>query len=243
MKRIFLYITILLLPTLIFADKNFENFLHKMHELSERYKDKNNSNNLAKKIQRDFKIPTKEYLLKKNKKILDAFTKRSNKIKISALNMEDNNTTSKDLNISKTYKKVDTIFYLFSTSQSEYVFYNFVRDASVLKSVNKDVKYYGVVQGLLSQENLKEIYTPFKYSSIPQEDAIIKMQFMIFKDLDIKRVPAYLFSKCPVSFKYKECDNKYLVRGEISLQKALEIVSKEDKYYKKYLKILEEGTE
>lgn len=241
MKKIFL----LCFSVLLSADSSFEGFMQNMKNKTEQMKN-NNPSYMAKKIKHDNNIPTKQEILSKNKKLfnhLDIINKKVEKESFKKI-VSSQDKKLQDLNITHTQedKKVDTIFYLFSMSQSEYMFYNFVEESSKLEKVNKNIKYYGVVQGMLKKKDLQKLYTPFEYHKKLQKKAIIKMQPFIFKDLKLHRVPVYLFSKCSDSeFKYKKCENKYLVRGEISLQKALEIVSKTDKYYSKYLKILEHG--
>ena len=236
---------LLLVGVFLSANDSFEEFMQKMKEKTAEYKDQNSSKSEVKRIEEKYNIPSREEVLSKHKKLLHQLDSKGKKIAQKSFQTlpKMQNVKMKDLNISNNQdKKVDTIFYLFSTSQSEYMFYNFVEESSKLKKVNKNIKYYGVVQGMLSKKQLQKLYTPFKYNKELEDDAVIKMQPFIFKDLDLKRVPVYLFSKCSMSeFKYKDCENKYIVRGEISLKKALDVVSKNDKSYLKYLNILEKG--
>ena len=233
----------LLMGTLLSADDSFDGFIKNMKEKTQ-YKEQKSSENEAKEIQVKYNIPSRDEVISKNSELLNRLDSASKDIAQKSLKEQFNTqaTKLKDLNISLKDEKVDTIFYLFSTSQSEYMFYNFVQDSTILKKINNKIKFYGVVQGVLSQEQLQKLYVPFKYHKNEEANAIIKMQPFIFKDLALDRVPAYLFSKCTRSeFKYKECENKYIIRGEISLQAALEVVSRNDKSYLKYFKLLKHG--
>lgn len=177
-----------------------------------------------------------------------------NKIKADTLkNMESSipwiakKMTPNDVNksiIENAFKEpivVDTIFYLFSTSQNNYALYNFIKEVSKLKKVNHDIQYSGVVQGILSQGDLSELQKPFEYNESLSKEALIRMHPFIYRELNIKKVPAYLFSKCPIEFEFKKCENKFLIRGDISLIEALHQVTKEDDSYIKYLDFLQLG--
>lgn len=141
-------------------------------------------------------------------------------------------------------KKILTIFYLFSTSQSEYMFFNFVKEAGSLEILDKNIQYFGVVQGLLEQKDLEKLYIPFENKKSLKSKAVIKMQPFIFREFNLKQVPAYLISECSKSdFKFDECENKYLIRGEISLAQVFEIITEHssDKKYVDFRNFLQKG--
>ncbi|PAF50650.1 TrbC family F-type conjugative pilus assembly protein [Helicobacter sp. 13S00477-4] len=64
----------------------------------------------------------------------------------------------------------------------------------------------------------------------------IKIYPKIFSTLHVNRVPAYVLSYCPVgeNFSFKECDNKFVATGDITLSDFFSIVSDYDKDYAKY---------
>ena len=251
MKKIFL-IAILVISCLEANDK-FNAFVENMKTKKAYYTDINNSTILKKQYKEEYNIPSLQSVQEEHEEFFDALNddtlkNMQNSMPWITKNMIDGISDEKlkeitgSLDGSYIDKKVDTVFYLFSTSQTEYSLYNFVQNSHKLESVNSDFKYYGVVQGLLNKQQLEELYKPFKYKKELEGKAIIKMHPLMFKDLELTRVPAYLFSSCPSNeFKYKECDNKFIVRGDISFVEALEIVAKEDKHYEKYLKHLQQG--
>ena len=253
MKYITLGIALFLFSSNHVSAGDIDSFFESMKKYQTKYQDKNISQDKRAVLIEKYNIPKMQEVVKKNTEIIKSLQKDSDKalgstIPWIAKNMntgikddELKNITNSILGKTKD-DKVDTIFYLFSTSQTEFALKNFMQDVVKLEAINKRIKYYGVVQGMLSKEQLDVLYNPFRFDKELQSKAKIKMQPFIFKDLQLNRVPAYLFSKCSsTDFKYKECENKYLVRGDISLAKALDIATKEDKEYHKYLKLLEQG--
>lgn len=239
-----------LFGSILLAD--FDSFIQNMKKKEAFFTDNNNSAVLQKELIEKYNIPAENNVTQTNEQLLDGLKEKGNNailehlpwITESMLNGDNRKDIEEALaaikqNSTET-KKVNTIFYLFSMSQSEYTLFNFIEEVSRLEAKSLDIKYYGVVQGMLSQEDLEKLYKPFKHYEELGNKTIIKMHPFIYKDLDLKRVPAYLFSKCPIGdFQYKKCENKYLVRGDISLQAAVEVVANEDTAYKKYLDILE----
>lgn len=246
MKIIQLIITL----SIILNASNFNSFIDAMKKKQKFYQDRNASKKVRAKIISDFNLST-EKIINSKKELLDSLQNKSlkslktsipwvTKHMISEVEQKELDQITNYIINGASNTKVDTIFYLFSTSQNPYVFYNFIQEANKLESINEDIKYYGVLQGMINHDELDKLYKPFKYKKHLEGKAKIKMQFFIYKDLDLDRVPAFLFSKCPSkNFKYSECENKYLVRGEISLLEALNVVSKENDDYLKYLEVLE----
>ncbi len=246
----------LLLVSITLFSADINNFFKEMKKIEHEYQDENKSQSVRDTLTTTLNIKSKDELVSEYNTTIETLQKNTeeainkaipwmSKSKLfSDVNKQDleiiMNTLKNDN--SQQSKKVDTVFYLFSTSQDNYSFYHFIKNVSKLENVHKDIKYYGVVQGIIPQIELEKLYQPFKFEKTLSEKSIIKMHPFMYKDLELKQVPAYLFSKCPASeFKYKECENKFLVRGDISLSKALEIVSNEDKSYLKYLNFLEKG--
>lgn len=139
-------------------------------------------------------------------------------------------------NMSSPIKNVDTIFYLFSLGVNDVSFNNFFFDAQRIK---KDFLYFGGLNGF-PKDNLKIAFS----RAVNKQYAKDKVQYKVkltpyfYKDLNVKEVPAYIFAKCPNkkdgSFKHIDCEYKYMIRGDITLTKALEILSSKDKYYKQF---------
>lgn len=63
-----------------------------------------------------------------------------------------------------------------------------------------------------------------------------------FQDLGLKQVPAYLLSYCNNDdFRFKECDNKYIIKGNISLEYFFNEIAKTNEYFKEHHHSLEKG--
>lgn len=247
MRFIFL---IAIASSILLAD--FDSFMIEMKKKESFYQDSNNSARTKKELISTYNIPSEEKILADNAELLSELETASDnaisdhlpwvteKMFSGEFGQEVNEAIEIIKQSSIDNKEVNTIFYLFSMSQSEYTLFNFVDSAAKIEKRDKDLRFYGVVQGILSKDDLNKLYKPFKNHSELSAKAIIKMHPFIYKDLNVDRVPAYLFSKCKKGeFKYKDCKNEYLVRGDISLHAALEIVTREDKTYQKYLDAIE----
>lgn len=57
-----------------------------------------------------------------------------------------------------------------------------------------------------------------------------------FKEMNLEDVPVLMYSFCRDDFRFKECENKYVVKGDISLTSFFELVSQ---YHKELLPIYE----
>lgn len=86
---------------------------------------------------------------------------------------------------------------------------------------------------------LKEL----KEYGINSKDVNVHVHPWAFKDLGLDVVPAHLLTYCNnEDFRYKQCSNKYLVRGNVNLQYFISKVTEEDVYFNKFLYSLQEGT-
>lgn len=246
---------LLILPILALYASPLDKFLANMKIKQEYYQDKNNTLIEKKKLQKEMKSIEYEEIDETQKEDLRSLNERSiNQMKSSMSWITENMITGmeeKELkkitddlkSMGENPEQVDTIFYLFSSSLDSFSLFNFVDEAVSLEKVNPKIKYYGVVQGILNEKELNRFYKPFEGIQRLDSKAVIKMHPFIFRKLKLKEVPAILFSKCGHgnNFKFKECENKYLVRGSVSLINALGIVSEMDSSYEKYLQILEQG--
>ena len=81
---------------------------------------------------------------------------------------------------------------------------------------------------------------PFWLKKLEEEGlertADVKYQFhpWAFKYFELERVPAYVLSTCKQDFTFRTCNNKYLVKGDISLVNFFEFISEQNKQYKEY---------
>lgn len=63
-----------------------------------------------------------------------------------------------------------------------------------------------------------------------------------FDSLKLKVVPAYLFSKCDSdNFKFRDCENEFIAKGNITLEYFIELISEKDTKYKALHNSLKEG--
>lgn len=77
---------------------------------------------------------------------------------------------------------------------------------------------------------------------IKSENFKIHVHPWAFKNLELKKVPAYLLSYCDNdNYRYKQCDNKYLIRGDISLYYFFNQINKNKKEYESHEEALLKG--
>ena len=63
-----------------------------------------------------------------------------------------------------------------------------------------------------------------------------------FDTLELKKVPAYVLGYCDVNdFKFRECENKFVAKGNITLEYFMSLVSERDKDYTKLYDLFKEG--
>lgn len=140
-------------------------------------------------------------------------------------------------------EKTPHIFYLYSFSMEPVSVENFIFEAASFRKKHPEFKFYGVLRGFPKKSSFEKI------EKIKKElDGIsFKTKFhpYFFRDLNIERVPAIVVADCPKNFfRYRQCEFKYVVRGDISLKKAFEVISKREKIYKRYyFDLLEAETE
>jgi len=146
---------------------------------------------------------------------------------------------SKDIKFNKNLqegnKDILTVMYLYSMSVGKQSLEQFMDQSAKVMNKFNDIRFYAVIQNIPKIDFVKYLNTMYKpeYSKFD-----MKMQPYVFKDLNITKVPAFLFSKCPARFKWKACKNIYIVRGDITLDKALEVVSDVNATFKKYERVI-----
>lgn len=149
--------------------------------------------------------------------------------------------TKVDYNVTKINAKngenkyVPTIMYLFSMSVGKESLEQFMGQSAKVMQKFHNIKFYAIMQNIPKIDFVKYLNSMYKpeYSNFD-----MKMQPYVFKDLNITKVPAFLFSQCPIHFKWRACKNLYIVRGDITLDKALEVVSDKNATFKKYERVI-----
>jgi len=139
-------------------------------------------------------------------------------------------------NKTETLELVDsfTIFYFVSETTSLDLIRNFSHDIEKLKEIEPSIKGLVLTRGLIGGD----FDSMAKYVQNLQNLGIKKIEYTFhpwaFKYFELEKVPAYAMSYCKPDFRFKTCEHKYLVRGELSLTNFFEYVSDDNEDYKKY---------
>jgi hypothetical protein len=142
-------------------------------------------------------------------------------------------------------KKNQTIFFFVSSDMRIEAFKGFVEHINKLRRKGHTVVGRVIFRGWIND----------KTDGIPnwlkqmQKDGLknsefVKYQFhpWAFRYFELKKVPAYELSSCNEDFKFRTCENKYLIKGDINLIEFYRILSEENKeYLKTYRDLIEEG--
>lgn len=138
----------------------------------------------------------------------------------------------------RVHKKVPTFFYLYSLSLPHSNLKIFLDLGKKLQTkVNSSIEIYGVFRGMAKEKKFKKFLRRFRPND---ESSMIRFDASIFKKLNIKQVPAYVFSYCNTQeyFDFRKCDNKFIVRGDITLRKFISLMAKKDAKFDKYYEAL-----
>lgn len=134
-----------------------------------------------------------------------------------------------------------TIFYFFSEDTSIDLIRNFSHDMERLKEIDENIDSLLLTRGLIGGD----FDSMAKYVQNLQNERIEKLEVTFhpwaYDYFNIDKVPAFALSYCKKDFRFKECEHKYLVRGEMSLTNFFEIISDENPEYKKYYQKLIEA--
>jgi len=163
---------------------------------------------------------------------MPSMNKLANILKTKIMLKKNQNKTVFKINKNK---YVLTIMYLYSMSVGKESLEQFMDQSANIMNKFKNIKFYAIMQNIPKIDFVKylnSMYKP-KYSNFD-----MKMQPYVFKDLNITKVPDFLFSECPLQFKWKMCKNLYIVRGDITLDKALSVVSDKNATFKKYERVI-----
>lgn len=135
--------------------------------------------------------------------------------------------------LAKSQKKVFTIFYLTSSSMGAKAASSFSN--SLQKLIDKKVQVQGFVVLNGFPDNFKT-YLQDAIKEAKNTDAIIKIHPLIFREFKLKRVPAYALGYCHEgeNFAFKECEIKYLIKGDMALSDVFRRIGDIDKSYTDY---------
>lgn len=142
------------------------------------------------------------------------------------------------------YEKTQiTIFYFVSSDMKLESFKHFVVSIDKLKRRGYNVVGRVLFRGLIndSMDGIPNWLKEKKSQSLPMSSNV-KYQFhpWAFKYFKLNKVPAYAISNCSEDFTFRTCDNKYLIKGDVTLTEVFDILSKSHKEYKKtYLDLVE----
>lgn len=124
-----------------------------------------------------------------------------------------------------TQKKILTIFY-FTTA--DFVDKGVKNLSNGLKKLS--TKYN--IQGMVVLNGFPKNFTSFIQENYAQKNTEVKIKVhpYIYQYFSLQEVPAYALSACKMgdSFRFKECDNFYLVKGEGSLEDFLLRVAEDE---------------
>lgn len=138
-----------------------------------------------------------------------------------------------NLNLLKESKeKKLTIFYLTSTKVAKGS-KSFDRAIQKLNDSGKEVQGFIVLRGFPDTKTLMDfLVNSYDYGI----KGTLKIHPLIFNTFKVTRVPAFALSYCPVddNFTFRECENKFLAVGDITLTDFFRMVSLKDKKYEDY---------
>lgn len=187
--------------------------------------------------------------------------------KIFLINYPDDYTDFKDGNINTkifkdmTYKSVYGVLKIFTDGNYTYKvnnIKNLVTNTKLIdtftiidiygknKTINIDLKVNSNGElKVISEFTPKGMYrylTELKEYGFQSPSTKFHVHPLVFESLNLKVVPAYLLTYCDnEDFRYKECKNEFLLRGNITLTEFLKTVSNKDKNYDKYYTALLSG--
>jgi len=127
--------------------------------------------------------------------------------------------------VKKTY-----ILYLTSKSVPKSSVHNFTHGIEVLNKMGEDISGRIIYIGFKRNQPAKEFMDDLNITNAP--NSVVNINSMVFYDLDVKKVPAYVIAECPEHFKSLDCDYKYMVKGDIPFEKFLDILNQKNTEYK-----------
>lgn len=122
------------------------------------------------------------------------------------------------------------IFLFTSKSVPESNVINFTKGIDVLNHNGVDIKGRIVFNGREKNKPIQSIMNDFNITTA--KNTIATINPLMFMDLNLTKVPAYVISECPEDFKSLECVHKYIVKGDIPFEKFLDILNTKKTEYK-----------
>lgn len=136
-------------------------------------------------------------------------------------------------------KRVDSFFYFYSESIPIKAADNFLVYFNQIKEKYPEIKGYVVINGF-PPYNIYEFMQKFNRDKFGK--GILKIHPILYENFGVERVPAFGLAKCldDDKFNSKECDYKYVLKGDVNLAYFLDKITEEDKQYQKYRAVLRE---
>lgn len=129
-----------------------------------------------------------------------------------------------------------TLFYFVSSDLDISNFNDFIAGVDKLKSVGYNIVGRTIFRGLIGDgmDGIPNWLIENENEKDLKRTPNVKYQFnpFAFKHFSLEKVPAFAISSCKKRFKFKTCEHKYLVKGNISFQNFLEILKENNPSYK-----------
>lgn len=174
-------------------------------------------------------------------KNLQTTTKLLDKDNVLGKYLDEQKKFDYDTNQNSIDLKSFTIFYFISEETSVDLINDFSYRLSKLKEIDPTIEGLIMTRGLVGGN----FDTMAEYVKGLQEKGVSKIDITFhpwaYEYFKLEQVPAFALSYCKKDFRFKTCEHKYLVRGEVSLTNFFEIVSDENTEYKKYFQKLIEA--
>lgn len=174
-------------------------------------------------------------------KNLQTTTRLLDKDNVLGKYLEEQKKFDYDTNKNSLELKSFTILYFISEDTSVDLIKDFSYRLSKLKEIDPTIEGLIMTRGLIGGN----FDTMAEYVKGLQEKGVTKVDITFhpwaFEHFKLEQVPAFALSYCKKDFRFKTCEHKYLVRGEVSLTNFFEIVSDENTEYKKYFQKLIEA--
>lgn len=136
-----------------------------------------------------------------------------------------------------------TAFFFVSSDMEVSNFNDFILSIEKLKRLGYNIVGRVLFRGLIN-DTLDGIPNWFKKSEKKglKRSPIIKYQFhpWAFKYFSLDKVPAFALSKCKKDFRFKTCDHKFLIKGNMTFKNFLETIAE---YHSEYNKVLHDLVE
>ena len=128
------------------------------------------------------------------------------------------------------------LLYFFSESVPYHSYASFLASVDKLNRSGHDVKTIQYLRGF--GEDFKDYM--FNLHAMQEQRGMFKRTVKIklhpkrFREFNIDKVPVVAYAECGAS-PYQDCDIKYLMRGDTSLEHMLELMAQEDMQYEQWV--------